>query len=88
MNIQKAIDVIRSEHKGKIIECLDFDGFFAFAIVDNDFDEEKDMMGGAYFTVDKNNGTVGVFNPTSDIKLFMSARKIDIATNTRCRKGN
>lgn len=79
MNVKKAKKIICDKYKTKkIIECLEFDDFFAFGLTDNDFDPTNDSVGGAYITVNKTDGRIGVFNPFYDTSKLASAKKVNL----------
>ena len=52
-------------------EALDMGALWAFAFVPKDV-----ACGGAYVTVNKSDGSLGTFVPTSNLSLFRSAKKI------------
>lgn len=61
MTVKDAYAILKKEYikgkKLKIIECLEFDDFYGFFIVDKELDVSKNVIiGGAYTTVDKSSG--------------------------------
>lgn len=78
MTIKEAYDIIKVDHrKEKLVECLEFDDFFAFFFVDKDVgDDEK--YAGAYCTIQKKDGQQATFNPTSDFDAYFAAKRIDV----------
>ena len=75
MKANDAYKIIKEKHENeKLLECLEFDSFFAFLFAEN----ESDIVGGGYDTVDKNTGDVSTFNPTSDLDSFFKAEQVPI----------
>ena len=78
MTPKDAFNIIKEKHQEeKVIECLEFDDFFAFCFVDKEVDEEAEF-GSAYNTVLKKNGTLSTFNPTDNIQAYMVAKPIKL----------
>ena len=79
MNVKEAKKIICNKYKTKkIIECLEFDDFFAFGLADKDFDLENDSIGGAYITVNKSDGKIGVYNPFYDALKTCVRKKVNL----------
>ena len=77
MDAREAYKTIKEKHENeKLLECLEFDGFFAFLFAET----ESDMVGGGYDTVDKNTGEISTFNPTTDLDSFFKAEQVPIET--------
>lgn len=77
MTAKEAKDILLDRYPDKkIIETLEFDDFYAFALVDINHSNE-DAFGGGYHTVYKSNGKISAFNPVDNLSLFMSAKNID-----------
>ena len=77
MKATEALTIINKAFpKRKVIECLEFSEFFAFGMVENG--NSEDLVGGAFDTVDKETGEISFFNPTSDLKAFINAKRIDV----------
>lgn len=78
MNIHEAAKLVRGKYKDKVInECLELSNFYAFSLVEKG--RENELCGGGYHTVDKTTGELSVVNPIRNLKVFMEAKKIDIA---------
>ena len=76
VNLEKAKRIILKAYKNrKIIECLEFDDFYAFGLADKKFDKCSDSIGGAYFTVNKTDGKIGVINLFHENLNFKYASK-------------
>lgn len=79
MTVQKAYEIVKQINPRMVaVECLEFPDFYAFALVEKEF--EKELSGGGYNTVNKITGEVGVFNPTQDFESFFEAKSINIDT--------
>ena len=77
MTFDEALKIIKNEYKDKsIIECLEFDEFYAFAIVEPGQEEED--IGGGYTTVIKSDGKISTFNPIRDLKALAKAKRIEL----------
>lgn len=82
MTASEAANILRKKYNDKsIVECLDFNDFYAFAMVDKG--KENDDIAGGYDTVNKKTGGISVFNPTDDLEAYLSAKTIDISTIKR-----
>lgn len=80
MEVREAYNIMKSEYPNKkLIECLEFDDFFAFCLVDRTV-QDGDLIGGAYDTVDRKTGGISSFNPIQNLAAFMEAKIIDIST--------
>lgn len=58
-----------------IVECLDFNDFWAFLALEN---ENENNVAGAYDTVSKQTGEIGVFNPIEDFEKFLKSTSISV----------
>lgn len=68
---KEALEKAKSDNqKGELIEALDFGSFYGFII------GEKGKVYSCYTTINKKNGNIGFFNPTSNFELFETAKKI------------
>lgn len=78
MTAKEAYDIIKVYHQNeKVVECLEFEDFFAFFFIDKNIgDDEK--YAGAYYTIQKQDGTQSTFNPTSDFEAYFAAKRIDV----------
>ena len=73
-----AYDIVKVKHQNeKVVECLEFEDFFAFFFIDKDMDDNEGYAG-AYCTVQKKDGKLSTFNPTSDFEAYFSAKRIDV----------
>lgn len=79
MTVKEAMQIIKNKYPDmSVIECLDFPDFYAFGLTEKGAEDEE--VGGGYYTVEKDNGKLGVFSPTQDFDAFLSAKSIDINT--------
>jgi hypothetical protein len=79
MTVQEAYANIKSNNPDKIVvECLEFDDFYAFALKDKGTENED--AGGGYDTINKATGNMGTFIPVQDFDAFFAAKQIDIST--------
>lgn len=77
MSLEDAIKVIEKEYPDMVIlEYWDFPDFFGFVLTEKGREDEP--FGGGWDTVNKTDGTIGVFNPIDDFDLFRKAKKIQI----------
>ena len=78
MKVKDAYNIIKAKNNSdkELVECLEFDGFFAFAFAEKS--KINETVGGGYDTVDKKSGQISVFNPTENLELFISAKKIPV----------
>lgn len=73
MKVKEAYKIIKPKYADKkLLECLEFNNFFAFLFAEND----EETVGGGYDTVDKRTGNVSTFNPTEDFDSFFKAKQI------------
>ena len=74
---KEAYKIIKKKYPDKVVvECLEFNNFYAFALADKG--TENEPFGGGYDTVDKNTGKIDVFSPMEDFEAFFTAKKIKI----------
>ena len=67
MTVQEAYEIIKKENpRMKVIQCLDFAEFYAFALADKNWSGE--LVAGAYTTVNKNTREVGILFPYEDFE--------------------
>lgn len=90
MTAQEALNILINqtpEYKQgyKVLECLDYDKFFAFAMVPDTYDGKG--IGGGYDTVDKEKGQIGVLNPTDDFDLFFREKWLNRITQNKKNGG-
>lgn len=77
-SLKEAYDIVKVKHQNeKVVECLEFEDFFAFFFIDKDMDDNEGYAG-AYCTVQKKDGKLSTFNPTSDFEAYFSAKRIDV----------
>lgn len=69
----KSVEKLKPECK--LLECLEFDDFYAFFMVPKSYTE--DDIAGAYDTVNKKTGLLGTFNPTENLDLYMSGKVVE-----------
>lgn len=78
ISLKEAYDTVKVKHQNeKVVECLEFEDFFAFFFIDKDMDDNEGYAG-AYCTVQKKDGKLSTFNPTSDFEAYFSAKRIDV----------
>ncbi len=75
MTIKEAYEIAKKDYPcdGYLVGCSEFPDFWGFI-----FAAEKNGLGGAYWTVDKKDGHVDVFNPTENLELFRKRKKIPL----------
>ena len=80
MSLEEAYNIIKTNKDDKkVIECLEFESFFAFLLAPLDYDKNRDGgIGGAYTTINKINGSISTFNPITDFDSFEKAKRIDL----------
>ena len=77
-SLKEAYDIVKVKHQNeKVVECLEFEDFFAFFFIDKDIDDNEEYAG-AYCTIQKKDGKMSTFNPTSDFEAYFSAKRIDV----------
>lgn len=77
MKAKEAAEIIKRKNEDfVIIDCLEFDDFFAFALTEKG--RENELFGGGYDTVSKKDGSTSTFNPVQDFDKFFAAKHIDI----------
>lgn len=78
MNVKEACEKLKTlPGRVHLLECLDFEDFWAFLFVDRKAAED-DMVGGAYDTVNKTTGEISVFNPTDNLAAFMASEPLPL----------
>lgn len=76
---KEAYEIIKRKHPDKVVvECLEFNNFYAFALADKG--TENEPAGGGYDTVDKSTGKIDVFSPVEDFEAFFTAKEIKLST--------
>ena len=79
MTAKEAYKIIKQAYAEMVvIECLEFPDFYAFGLTEKG--KENESVVGGYFTVAKDSGKLGGFNPTSDFEAFFAAKSIDVST--------
>ena len=80
MTVNEAYDIVKKKIPGtKAIECVEFEESYAFFLAPLDYDEKiHGGIGGAFTTVNKDDGTIASFNPADDFDKLKKASKIDI----------
>ena len=74
MEVEEAYNLVkRIKPDCKLLECLEFDDFFAFFMIPKNSNEED--VAGAYDIVNKKTGEIGVFSPVENLNLYMSAKE-------------
>ena len=74
MTFEEALEIAYTRSNGYACEeALDMGDFWAFAFV-----PKETACGGAYVTVNKSDGSLGAFVPTSNLPLFREATQITL----------
>ena len=77
-SLKEAYDIVKVKHQNeKVVECLEFEDFFAFFFIAKDTDDNEEYAG-AYCTIQKKDGKMSTFNPTSDFEAYFAAKRIDV----------
>ena len=77
-SLKEAYDIVKVKHQNeKVVECLEFEDFFAFFFIAKDTDDNEEYAD-AYCTIQKKDGKMSTFNPTSDFEAYFSAKRIDV----------
>ena len=77
MRVQDAYALVEKlKPECKLLECLEFDDFYAFFMVPRSYLD--DGVAGSYYTVNKKTGLLGMFNPTENLSLYMSGEVIEV----------
>lgn len=77
MTANDAYEIIKKKYpKFSVVSCLEFPGFYAFALVPKG--KEGEPIGGGYHTIDKRSGKQGAFNPIEDFDAFRAAKRIHL----------
>lgn len=77
MDFKESYKLKKRNHPDKFVfECLEFNVFFAFALVDN-FDDH--LYAGGYYTIDKNSVRESSFNPAMNLDLLKECKRTDIS---------
>ena len=78
MTVKDASNIIMAHRPDKvIIDCWEFQDFYAFALTENG--RENEWYLGGYWTVGKADGAIGDLSPVDDWDALSVTRQIDIA---------
>ena len=78
MNVKEAYKIIEDKYPGGVVvECLESDNFYAFALADKKYASEEFFVGG-YHTVEKKSGKMSTLNPLRDCKIIQKCNKVDV----------
>lgn len=77
MKVQDAYELVKKlKPDCRLLECLEFEDFFAFFMVPRSYIDEGVV--GAYDTVNKKSGLLGSFNPTENLSVYLSGKVIEL----------